>query len=384
MSGRMLIARLDSLGDVLISGPAIRAVAARAGQVALLCGPRGRAAAELLPGVGPILEWCAPWIDFSPGEVTVAAVQPLMRQVRGYAPDAALILTSFHQSPLPLALLLRLAGVPWIGAICHDYPGSLLDLRHQLSEDAGLAEPERALSLAAAAGYRLPPGDDGKLRLAAPLPDVTALTGPGRYVCLHPGTAAPARAWPQWRHAEAARALAAAGVRVLVTGSGSERELTAGVAGAHAADLGGQTTLAELAAVFSGADAVIAGNTGPAHLAAAVGTPVVSLFAPTVPARRWAPYGVPVALLGDQQAPCAGSRARTCPVPGHPCLSQVTAGEVVAAVSRLMGTPGGCRTSFRPNEAAVALDGGPGQAPPAHAAGALGRARPSSCTEALR
>jgi ADP-heptose:LPS heptosyltransferase len=159
---------------------------------------------------------------------------------------------------------------------------------------------------------------------------------------------------------------------VLVTGSGSERELTAEVAGAHAADLGGQTTLAELAAVFSRADVVIAGNTGPAHLAAAVGTPVVSLFAPTVPARRWAPYGVPVALLGDQQAPCAGSRARICPVPGHPCLSQVTAGEVVTAVSRLMGTGDGCRTSSRPNEAVVALDGGPGQA------------RPPSWTEALR
>jgi ADP-heptose:LPS heptosyltransferase len=384
MSGRVLVARLDSLGDVLISGPAIRAVAARARQVALLCGPRGRAAAGLLPEVGPILEWGAPWIDFSPGEVTAETVRPLMRQVRDFAPDAALILTSFHQSPLPLALLLRLAEVPWIGAICHDYPGSLLDLRHQLSEDAGLAEPERALSLAAAAGYHLPPGDDGKLRLAVPLPDASGLTGPGRYVCLHPGTAAPARAWPQWRHAGAARALAAAGHRVLVTGSGSERELTAGVAGAHAADLGGQTTLAELAAVFSRADVVIAGNTGPAHLAAAVGTPVVSLFAPTVPARRWAPYGVPVALLGDQQAPCAGSRARICPVPGHPCLSQITAGAVVAAVSRLTGTPDGCRPPFRPNETAVALDGRPGQAPPVRAAGAPGQARAGAGLEALR
>jgi ADP-heptose:LPS heptosyltransferase len=343
MSGRVLVARLDSLGDVLISGPAIRAVAARAsrpGDVALLCGPRGRAAAELLPGVGPILEWTAPWIDFEPEAVTTETVAPLLRQVREFAPGQALILTSFHQSPLPLALLLRLAGVPWIGAICHDYPGSLLNLRHQLSEDAGLAEPERALSLAAAAGYPLPGGDDGGLRLRAPLPDVRAITGPGPYVCLHPGTAAPARAWPPHRHAEAARALAAAGHRVLVTGSPSERELTARVAGPYGTDLGGRTTLAELAAAFAGASAVIAGNTGPAHLAAAAGTPVVSLFAPTVPAHRWAPYGVPVELLGDQRAPCAGSRARECPIAGHPCLSVVTAEEVVAAVARLTGREG--------------------------------------------
>jgi ADP-heptose:LPS heptosyltransferase len=84
---------------------------------------------------------------------------------------------------------------------------------------------------------------------------------------------------------------------------------------------------------------VVAGNTGPAHLAAAVGTPVVSLFAPVVPAARWAPYGVPTVLLGDQGAPCAGTRARECPVPGHPCLASVTPETVVGAVAALAGAP---------------------------------------------
>ncbi|NED71484.1 glycosyltransferase family 9 protein, partial [Streptomyces sp. SID9944] len=82
--------------------------------------------------------------------------------------------------------------------------------------------------------------------------------------------------------------------------------------------------------------AVVTGNTGPAHLAAAVGAPVVSLFAPVVPAERWRPWGVPYVLLGDQDAPCAGSRARTCPVPGHPCLESVTAHDVRAAVEKVM------------------------------------------------
>jgi hypothetical protein len=61
----------------------------------------------------------------------------------------------------------------------------------------------------------------------------------------------------------------------------------------------------------------------------------VSLFAPVVPAGRWAPYGVPSVLLGDQAAACAGSRARACPVPGHPCLAGVSPAAVVAAVDRL-------------------------------------------------
>jgi ADP-heptose:LPS heptosyltransferase len=108
------------------------------------------------------------------------------------------------------------------------------------------------------------------------------------------------------------------------------------VAGGRGLDLGGRTGARELAGVLAGAQAVVTGNTGPAHLAAAVGTPVVSLFAPVVPAERWRPYGVPYVLLGDQRAPCADSRARHCPIPGHPCLESVTAHDVLAAVEKVM------------------------------------------------
>ena len=130
----------------------------------------------------------------------------------------------------------------------------------------------------------------------------------------------------------------------VVTGSAGEAALTAAVCrpaegpGRGPVDLGGQTSLPMLAAVLAGADVVVAPNTGAAHLAAAVGTPVVSLFAPVVPAARWAPYGVPDrSLLGGQDAACAGSRARVCPVPGHPCLDPVDPADVVAAVAELAG-----------------------------------------------
>jgi ADP-heptose:LPS heptosyltransferase len=232
-----------------------------------------------------------------------------------------------------------MAGVPWVGAISEDYPGSLLDLRHRV--DPMLPEAERALSLARAAGFAPPGSDDGSLGVRRPLPDVAGLVPAAPYVVLHPGTSVPARAWPAGRYVEAAGELIAAGHRVVVTGAPSEADLTRGVAAADPAvvDLGGRTDLAELAAVLEGASAVVVGNTGPAHLAAAVGTPVVSLFAPTVPARRWAPYRVPTVLLGDQDAVCRDTRVTECPFPGHPCLSSVTAEDVVCAVEKLSGGP---------------------------------------------
>jgi ADP-heptose:LPS heptosyltransferase len=121
---------------------------------------------------------------------------------------------------------------------------------------------------------------------------------------------------------------------VAVTGAPSERALTAQAAGADGIDLGGRTDFAGLADVLANADCVVVGNTGPAHLAAAVGAPVVSLYAPTVPAVRWRPWQVAHELL-HVDVPCAGCRARECPVPGHPCLGGVGVDEVVAAVGRL-------------------------------------------------
>ncbi|MGW0246831.1 glycosyltransferase family 9 protein [Nocardia goodfellowii] len=333
MTGRALVARLDNAGDVLLAGPCVRAVAAHTDSVTLLAGPRGRAAAELLPGADRVVTWCAPWIDLEPPPVTSAGMTVFVDEMRSLELDLALILTSFHQSPLPLALLLRMAGVPWIGAISDDYPGSLLDLRHRVDGDP--PEAERALSLATAAGFGLPPGDDGKLAVRRPLPDVSGVTGEPGYVVVHPAASVPARQPSTAKAAAIVAALAEAGHRVIVTGGRSERALTAAVAGAHGTDLGGDTTLAELAAVLRDASVVVAPNTGPAHLAAAVGTPVVSLFAPVVPAERWAPYGVPVAVLGDQHAACRGTRARECPVAGHPCLESITPEEVVRVTEQL-------------------------------------------------
>ncbi len=331
-----LAVRLDNAGDVLLTGPAVRAIAAACGRVTMLAGPAGADAARLLPGVDEVMIWQAPWVAFDPPPVDPATLAGLTSQIAARGCTEAVIFTSSHQSPLPTALVLRLAGIRRVAALSVDYPGSLLDVRYR--RDADIPEPERALGLVRAAGYELPPGDDGTLAVRRPLPGTGVLTGPGPYLVLHPGASAPARRWPASRWAEAAALLAARGQRVILTGSPAERVLTAAASqGIHGQirDLGGRTSLAELAAVLAGADAVLVANTGAAHLAAAVGTPVVSLFAPVVPAARWAPYGVPVTLLGDQHAPCRDSRAVRCPVPGHPCLTGVSAEAACRALEEL-------------------------------------------------
>lgn len=333
---QVLVARLDSAGDVLLSGPAVRAVAQHPAEVTYLCSPQGRAAAQSLPGVSEVFSWASPWITAPAPAATPRHLDALTSFLADRHFDEAIILTSFHQSPLPLALLLRLSGCPRITAASNDFAGSLLDVRLKPGEDFPEDQPEalRALRIAGAAGYSLPEDDDGALSVRRP-PDVTDLVGEEPYVVVHPGAAVPARAWPPLHHAALVELLAGISRRVVVTGGPSERQLTATVAGVHGLDLGGQTDFRTLAGVLEHADVVVTGNTGPAHLAAAVGTPVVSLFSPVVPAIRWAPYKVPLELLGDQRAPCRLTRARECPIPGHPCLADVSPGEVLEAIRRL-------------------------------------------------
>jgi len=329
---RVVVVRLDGAGDVLLAGPAVRAVARRA-DVTMLCGPAGAPAARLLPGVVDVLTWACPWVLADPPPMRPDEIADLVAALRRF--DEAVVLTSFHQSPLPIALLLRLAGVARVTGASVDHAGALLDVRLRPGEtlEEDVPEPQRMLAIATAAGF--PPGEAGS-RLAVLTPPPVADLVPTRpYVVVHPGADAPARCWPAASAARAVALLDAAGWAVVVTGSPRERALTAQVAGERGVDLGGRTDLAQLSGVLAAAGAVVVGNTAAAHLAAAVGTPVVSLFAPVVPAVRWAPHEVAHVLLGDQEAPCRGSRARVCPVPGHPCLGEVTPAAAVAAVASL-------------------------------------------------
>ncbi|MFL6098501.1 MAG: glycosyltransferase family 9 protein [Actinomycetales bacterium] len=333
---RVLLARLDSAGDVLLTGPAVQAVAARSEHITLLVSPAGAAAAALLPGVDDRVVWDCPWTGFGPPPVDAGSIAALVDRLRGDRYDLAVICTSDHQSPLPLALLLRQAGIGRIVAASHDYPGSLLDVRHP---PGGPHEVERNLSLVEAAGFPWPGPDGPKLALRQPYAEVPPELARLRtaYVVVHPAASVPARSIPPVKTDEIVAGLVRAGFAVVLTGEGGRsRPAPAHAPADSVLDLVGHTTLAELAAVLAGAMCLVAGNTGPAHLAAAVGTPVVSLFAPVVPASAWAPWGVPSVLLGDQDAPCAGTRARDCPVPGHPCLNDVPVSTVVAAVTGLV------------------------------------------------
>ncbi|WP_020659539.1 glycosyltransferase family 9 protein [Amycolatopsis benzoatilytica] len=264
MAVSVLVLRALGIGDLLTAVPALRALR------------------RAYPGERLVLAAPEPLRDLVE---LVGAVDELL-------PTAGLGQLAWPGPPPRLAANLHGRGPESIRDLLAVQPDALLTHRHPALPEVpgldwapGLHEVDRWCRLVEYGGAV---ADRADLRLPAPPGPSPA---PGAVV-VHPGAAFPARRWPPERFAEVARDLAAAGHRVVVTGTAAEQPLANEVAegaGLPAdAVLAGETDLAGLAALVAGAALVVCGDTGVGHLATAFGTPSVLLFGPTPP-RCWGP-----------------------------------------------------------------------------------------------
>ena len=359
----VLCVRLDGLGDVLMTSPALRALrrARPDRRLTLLTSPAGAEVARLLPEISETIVYEAPWMKVArtpdPGP-DLAMVEALRR--RGF--DAAVIFTVNTQSALPAALLCHLAGIPLRLAHARENvyglltdrvpePETALATRHEVQRQLDLvghvgSEPEDAhLSL------RVPPG--ASRRVHARVAEL-GIDQDRPWAVVHPGASAPSRRYPAESFAEVARALVHDhGWQLVFTGSGpDEVALVEAIRRAACIDspsLAGQLDLPCLAALLAMAPLVITNNTGPMHVAAAVGAPVVALYALTNP--QHTPWGVPSRVLSFD-VPCRWCLKSVCPEGHHLCLRGVEPRDVVSAALDLAVETG---TSSRTAAAAFAV-----------------------------
>jgi len=344
---RLLCIRLDSIGDVLMMTPAIRALkTGRPGRrITLLTSPAGAAVARLVPEVDDVLEYEAPWVKATPARPDSAADQALIRQLRVARFDAAVIFTTFSQSSLPAALLCHFANIPLRLAYSREKVyGLLTDWVPETEPQQGIRhEVQRQLDLVATVGART---KDERLSLGVPdqaLESVRrvlrerGIGAQGPWAVLHPGSTAASRRYPPELYAEAARQLVVEhGWQLVLTGDDGERGLADEIsqrAGVPLHDLTGALSLAELAALIAATPVFITNNTGPSHVAAALGTPVVCLYALTNP--QHTPWQVPSRVLSND-VPCRWCFRSVCPEGHHACLRGVPPDAVVSAALELV------------------------------------------------
>ena len=321
----ILAVRPDNVGDIVMLGPALRALrrAAPGSRLTLLASPAGAQVAPLLPWVDDVLVERVVWQDAS-GRLPLdpARELALVARLAERRFDAALIFTSFSQSPWPPAYLCYLAGIPVRFGQAKDFGGSLLthvvaaapDAAHQvdrnlhLLEGVGLPTAGRHLEL------DVPP--DAEARAEELLGEVGV--GPGQaFVALAPGASCAARRWfPERFAVVAARLAGEQGLPVVVLASAREADVVAPIlaagAGRGVVSLVGRTSVPELAAVIGRATLVLANDSGPMHLADALGRPMVVLYSGTELESQWQPRGAPTTLL-RRPTPCSPCYRFDCP-----------------------------------------------------------------------
>lgn len=340
---RVLAVRLDTIGDVLMTTPAIRALKNLNDSVAvsLLTSSPAAPLAGMIPEIEELLVCDVPWMKRSGGQhgwEDFSAVEMLRR----YQFDAAVIFTTFTQSPLPAALLCCLAGIPLRLAHCRENPYQLLSHWVKETEPAsGIRhEVERQLALVKTVGGKT---DDTGLSLQVPATakkKIAALLArevlSRSWIVLHPGASALSRRYPAEQFAEVAEILGRQhGVCVIITGAEDERALALTIKNKlpEAVNLCGALELPELAALIQSAPLLLTNNTGPAHIAAALGTPVVDLYALTNP--QHTPWRVPNRVLSHDVA-CKNCFKSVCPEGHNHCLTLIDPVSVVQAVMDLL------------------------------------------------
>ncbi len=337
---RVLVVRPDNVGDVLMAGPALRALAAVApgARIDLLASPAGAAASGLLPEVHGTVVASVSWQQLpSTGAGSTVDTDPdagLVAELTSRGYDAAVVLTSFSQSPWPAAELCRRAGIGVRVGTSKEFGGAALTHWVPAPPDEG-HQVDRMLAILRGVGVLT---EDATLhaRVDRGLPtEVATRIGDRPYAVVAPGASCPSRRYPAGRFASTGRALAAGGLRVVVSGTAKEADLVAEAARGvpDAVVLAGDLDLAGLAALLAGAEVVVTNNSGGVHLADAVGTPVVDLFAGTETVGQYAPRSVPATVL-TRPTTCAPCRQLVCPF-DQECLD-IAPSEVADAARRLL------------------------------------------------
>jgi ADP-heptose:LPS heptosyltransferase len=341
---RILVIRLDHIGDLLCSFPAIRALRHKFSDahISLLVGPWCYELSKLNIDVDEVIVYRAPWFDrrstnkspFKSLTALLAGAITLRRKHFDLAVDL--------RGDLRNILLMALSRIPV--RVGYSDVGCGFLLTHPLKRNRWQHETLRSLAVVRALGCE----GEAEIKLSvsrSALQSVLALlqssgvVDASLLIVVHPFGGNRAKWWTSNEVVRVCKYLYEAfGASVILTGANEERPAIESArisSGNVAVNFAGKLSLQELIALIALADGVITTDTCTMHFAAALGTPQVVLFSSQVHPVEWAPIQGEYVLLHFPPA-CAGCELPTCPLPSHPCMSAIKAEHVIDALEKLM------------------------------------------------
>lgn len=344
---RVLCFRLERIGDLLMTGPALAELRALlpGASIDLVVGGWNRDIAAAMPGVDRVETLDAEWL--SRGDEP-AGLSPLglALQAARWRPRHYDLAINFEPD-IRTNIALAAAGARRTVGFASGGGGALLDVALDYDATAHTADNARRLvhvAVGRAPGgpvtwaLRLPEANRAEAaRLLAPIQSTLKLG-------MHVSGGRAIKQWPETRFREVAeRLVRERSASIVLTGTSGERAQVDIVRTAlppdRVVDLSGDVDLLTAAAVIAELDLFVTGDTGPMHLAGAVGTPIVAVFGPSDP-RRYAPRGPrdTVIRIDLPCSPCNRIRLPPERCVGHTpdCLAGIEVSQVLAAIDEAL------------------------------------------------
>jgi heptosyltransferase-2 len=157
---------------------------------------------------------------------------------------------------------------------------------------------------------------------------------------LVPGAGYLTKCWPSERYAELGRRLAKPGRQVFIFGSKEDQEAASLIChrvGPRAVNLAGRLSLSESVAAIGFCELVIANDTGLMHVANALGKKLVAIFGSTTGGLGFLPHGRDVRVIEADVGcrPCSHLGRSRCPRGHFRCMNDITVERVQQAAEHL-------------------------------------------------
>ncbi|MBX9928824.1 MAG: glycosyltransferase family 9 protein [Gemmatimonadaceae bacterium] len=329
---QQLCVQTSFLGDVVLTTPLLRALAAR-GPVDVITTPASAALLEGHPAVRRVIAW-----DKRGAERGVGGFLALAARLRRAGYQTAYC----AQGSLRSAALVTAAAIPerigfstsagrWLYSRRIPYVRS----QHHAARLLGLAQLGEVITEDALRPSLAPSAHDRALADTV----LAERGGAAPLVALAPGSVWATKRWPHFP----ALARALAPCRFLVLGGASDAPLAAAITEAVGAasviDATGRLPLLASAAALARCDVLVTNDSLPQHLASAMGTPTVTLFGPTDRTFGFGPLAPrsTIAQVDDLACrPCHPHGPAVCPLGHHHCMSTLDALRVAALVRPLL------------------------------------------------
>jgi ADP-heptose:LPS heptosyltransferase/glycosyltransferase involved in cell wall biosynthesis len=317
---RILVIKLDQLGDFLLSLPAIRHLAAffPAARITLLATPDVCRLAATQPEIAETIA-CV----FPPPEQ--GGLQAIAETLQAGRYDLAVDLRC-HTETRPV---LQASGATWRAGFDQGYAFPWLDIVAAWEPDVAgsrkrtnMADTLLALATHVTAAFTPPTflRADGLARPAWPACIPPPPPGTRMRIAIHAGAGTTIKRWPASHFSALIDSLAAATPSwIVLVGAASEADLAAGILAAlptgAAVSAVGLTDIGDLSALLANCDLFIGNDSFPQHLAAGLGVPTIGIQSGVVDAREWSPQGPRAISLRRRTycSPCYLTDASDCP-----------------------------------------------------------------------